>query len=351
MADWNPSQTIVFIIGTLKWEDSDSFGSFDSDNRKDEELMKFFLAAGVPDEHVHYYCDEEAVTSTIKDDLKYYVSRAQEQDTLFFYYCGHGYGSDDDGYFFATYDCSENVKMPMKRVVDTVYRHFRGKTAILMADCCKSGYICNLVNDYNKSEVNKRLRVAAFGSVYYKKTSTGNWTFSIALLAALKGQPYLEFDDDGTVTLQELERHIMYDMALFDKQYASSCLPNHMRNWILTCPVKPRKHPRIGERILVDWNGVDYMARIEKYRPGEFYVCYFSYASNERSWISEDEAKPLDIVHYTPGTRLDILSDDDGKWYPCRVLTGFCGLHLIKFDDYDDTYNEWATQEQLRFRS
>ena len=36
-----------------------------------------------------------------------------------------------------------------------------------------------------------------------------------------------------------------------------------MRTWILTCPVKRRKHKRIGERILVDWDGVDYMARIE----------------------------------------------------------------------------------------
>jgi len=263
--------------------------------------------------------------------------------------CGHGYGNDDDGGFFATYDCSDDVQMPMKLVVDTIYNHFTGKAAILMADCCHSGYICNLVKDYDKSKVNTYLRVAAFGSVYYKKSSTGNWTFTTAVLAALNGEPYLEFDDDGTVTLEELERHIMHDMALFDQQYASSYLPNNMRNWILTCPVKPKEHASIGERILVDWNGEDYIARIEKYRPGEFYICYFSFASNERSWISEDEAKPLDIVHYAPGTRLEILSDD--KWYPCRVLKGFCGLHLIKYDDYSDDYNEWAPKDNLRLRS
>lgn len=263
--------------------------------------------------------------------------------------CGHGYENDDDGGFFATYDCSEDVKMSMKLVVDTIYHHFTGKAAILMADCCHSGYICNLVNDYDKSEVNNYLRVAAFGSVYYNKSSTGNWTFTIALLAALNGQAYLEFDDDGMVTLKELERHIMHDMALFDKQYASSYLANDMRTWILTCPVKRRKHARIGERVLVDWDGVDYMARIEKYRPGEFHICYFSFASNERSWISEDEAKPLDIVHYAPETRLEVLSGDE--WYPCRVLKGFCGLHLIKYDDYAEKYNEWASKDNLRSRS
>ena len=85
-ADWDPSQTIVFIIGILEWEDKDSFSSMKVDNRKDEELMNFFLAAGVPDEHVHYYCDKEAVTSTVTDDLKYYVSQADENDTLFFYF-------------------------------------------------------------------------------------------------------------------------------------------------------------------------------------------------------------------------------------------------------------------------
>ena len=239
--------------------------------------------------------------------------------------------------------------MPMKFVVDTIYNHFTGKAAILMADCCYSGYICNLVDDYDKSEVNNNLRVAAFGSVYYNQSSTGNWTFTIALLAALTGQAYLEFDDDGTVTLHELERHIMHDMALFDKQYASSYLPNVMRKWVLTCPVKPREHARIGERIFVDWHGVDYMARIEKYRPGEFYVCYFSFVSNERSWISEDEAKPVDVVHYEPETKLEVLSD--GKWYPCRVLKGFCGLHLIKYDDYSEKYNEWVPKNKLRFKS
>jgi hypothetical protein len=88
MTDWNSSQTIVFIIGILEWEDKDSFPSMSVENRKDEELMKFFLAAGVPDKHVHYYCDKEAVTNTVSDDLKYYVSRADENDTLFFYYLG-----------------------------------------------------------------------------------------------------------------------------------------------------------------------------------------------------------------------------------------------------------------------
>jgi len=88
MADWDPSQTIVFIIGILEWEDKDGFSSMSVENRKDEELMKYFLAAGVPDEHVHYYCDKEAVTSTVSDDLKYYVSQADENDTLFFYFSG-----------------------------------------------------------------------------------------------------------------------------------------------------------------------------------------------------------------------------------------------------------------------
>ena len=88
MTNWDPSQTIVFIIGILEWEDKDSFSSMSVENRKDEELMKYFLAAGVPDEHVHYYCDKEAVTSTVSDDLKYYVSQADENDTLFFYFLG-----------------------------------------------------------------------------------------------------------------------------------------------------------------------------------------------------------------------------------------------------------------------
>ena len=86
MADWDPSQTIVFIIGILEWEDKDSFSSMSVESRKGEELMNFFLAGGVPDKHVHYYCDKEAVTSTVTDDLKYYVSQADENDTLFFYF-------------------------------------------------------------------------------------------------------------------------------------------------------------------------------------------------------------------------------------------------------------------------
>lgn len=42
--DWQPQRTWVFIVGTLKWKHSDVFNSFPQKNRRDAQLVDFFLS-------------------------------------------------------------------------------------------------------------------------------------------------------------------------------------------------------------------------------------------------------------------------------------------------------------------
>jgi hypothetical protein len=298
---------------------------------------------GVSSNNIRYLCDKEATTERIQTDFQDFLQNSKPEDHLFFYYCGHGYTSDEE-YYFASYDCTDNIKLPISFIVNSVFDEFTGKSAILLADCCVSGYMCQLVEEKNKK--NPHIQVASLASVYFKKGSTANWTFSNAVLGAMYGQAYYETDSDGSVSLPELEKIVKQDMALVEKQYAATTIPISMTNFILTNPVQPKKHPRIGECVNVDYDGTDYLARIEDFSDDQFLVRYFSYLNDEVSWITPQEAKKVSFESYKQGTRLEIQSDSE--WYACSVLQNYMNMHLISYDEYDACYNEWAVPDQLR---
>jgi hypothetical protein len=94
--DWQPQRTWVFVVGTLKWKHSDVFNSFPQTNRRDAQLVDFFRRQGVPGDQLIYLQDAQATTRRVKSTFRDFLSRAREGDLLFFYFCGHGYKSDDE---------------------------------------------------------------------------------------------------------------------------------------------------------------------------------------------------------------------------------------------------------------
>jgi hypothetical protein len=345
MASWSPATARVFIIGTLVWQDKKSLPPFDAAGRKDKEIFDFFKNAGVPAANMKYLCDKEAKNEAIMSSLSDFMTTANPDDTLFFYYCGHGYGAEET-YYFASYDCDDVVKLPISYVVDTIDNCFPGKNAILLADCCHSGYLVKLAEE--KAMQGSRLNYAAFSSVFYKAGSTGNWTFSSAVMDALRGEAFLELNGDGKVTLPELESHIQQDMALVEQQFGSSFIAPALKSFVLTGEVKPKSHKRIGEIVNVDYHGEDYLARIESFEGGTFGVRYFSYLNDESGYVSNKQLKPLKLTSYPIGLKMEAYSEEYETWYPCKIEKSLYGLHLIKYDDWDASFNEWMSVEHLR---
>ena len=52
-------------------------------------------------------------------------------------------------------------------------------------------------------------------------------------------------------------------MAVVEGQKASYFVPANMNNWTISSGIKAKKNNRIGERVVVDYNGTDWLGFIE----------------------------------------------------------------------------------------
>ncbi|HNB21949.1 MAG TPA: hypothetical protein PKZ32_06025, partial [Candidatus Melainabacteria bacterium] len=86
---WEPSRTLVFVVGVLKWQDK-SYLQFTAKARRDAQLVEFFRAKGVPESRIVYLCDSEATLRKVYGEFDKLLEQSNPGDTLIFYYCGHG---------------------------------------------------------------------------------------------------------------------------------------------------------------------------------------------------------------------------------------------------------------------
>src|SRR5262245_42886938 len=88
--DWEPKKTHVFVVGVLKWEHAELFSGMPGaqKNRSDEQLVKHFRAAGVPEKQITYLQDEAATKASIEKQFGKLLEQTKDGDLLIFYYCG-----------------------------------------------------------------------------------------------------------------------------------------------------------------------------------------------------------------------------------------------------------------------
>jgi hypothetical protein len=247
--DWQPKRTWLFAVGLLEWQHPDVWASFPDAvaNRSDAQLVEHFRAAGVPDKQIVYLQDKRATKARILEQFVKFLERTDEGDLLIFYFAGHGYRDEATNQtWLAQYDAGDksasgwNVKNVFKLIED----HFWGDRVLLLADCCHSGALCDEVVRHQNSE----LSYAALTSVFAHNTSTGNWTFTDSLLAALRGDPRVDGDRDGVVELHEMGDYAELEMAFVENQKAMFCardeFPRTAKLAVANGPLKKR----VGER-------------------------------------------------------------------------------------------------------
>lgn len=279
--EWQPQRTWVFIVGTLKWNDSATFKPFPQLNRRDAQLADFFRREGVPAHQLVYLQDEQATIRRVRTAFSEMLARTKEGDFLFVYFTGHGYKSEDERItYFATYDASESVPgWSTASIVTDINWKFRGARVLLTADCCYSG---ELAKDARR--LNKRLSYACLTSASASEVSTENWTFTEMLLGGLRGKAYADIDRNGEVTLGEISENAKRDMAFAEDQEASFASNGFPAETILANAQTPT-NPAIGRRVVVSSEGDWYKARIIDARGNRLRVHYFGYEDSDDEWV------------------------------------------------------------------
>ena len=341
-AEWKPQKTWVFMVGLLEWKDKKEFASFPQKNRRDEILLDVLRTRGVPENQILYLKDNAATTTKIQTSLENFLRQAQPDDWVFVYYCGHGYKSEDNTEtFLASYDATTANGWRVNSVPETIDKFFKGSHAVLMLDNCFSGAMAETVKNRFS-----RISYAVLASAHFNSFSTGNWTFTESLIYAFRGEPFVDDDANGRVTLGELAENAAEDMLFAEDQIAQFAMNGKFNNQTVIAENTGKSAPRLGERVEAFDQGDWYRAIITDVQHGEYKVHFFGYEYDEDAFRNARQIRPFAPKQFKVGATVEVESDK--KWYAAKVLEVKEGAHLIAYNDFGEEWNEWVPSDRVR---
>ncbi len=340
---WDPTRTWAFVVGILEWQHDDLYEPFPQEQRRDAELVKLLGKRGVPKQQIRYLQDRQATTAAIDTALTEMLTAAAPSSTLILYYCGHGALNDDGTVFFASYDADDdqNPGWSVDGIIDSIEAKFRGAQAILIADCCHSGHLADAV-----AARSRRVAYASLGSSLASELSTDNWTFTEAILAALRGDAYTDSDNSTTITLAELAAHIQAEMAFAEEQVATFATSRGFDPHLVLATAHPRRDPQIGRNVAVQADGEWYAAQVIDVRNDEVKVRYYGYDSTHDEWISPEQVRSIGRPRYPVGTTVEVQRKQ--RWYLATILDERAGVHYVTYEGHGSDWNEWVGSRRIR---
>jgi len=230
-SEWQPAHTWVFYASICSWPAKAGLSSF-TGARRDEDFVAQFKAAGVPGKNVVFLKDSAATHGAMRDGLAALAARAGAgpDDTLIFAFQGHG---SRKLLYCYDYDAArpDETVFHMDEIFPILDKSWKGQRLILIGDCCCSGSLRSVLAQFARQR--PEVRVAALASATASNVSTGNWTFTEGLIRALRGDPIIDRDHDGRLSISEVDRFIHDQMKYKEDQLASLTLYEPVSAWLL----------------------------------------------------------------------------------------------------------------------
>ncbi|MBD2313898.1 caspase family protein [Desertifilum sp. FACHB-1129] len=344
LAEWSPETTRVFVVGLLEWEDPEIWAPFPDavPGRFDAKLVQFFKSQGVPESQIVYLQDSEATLEAIQESLVEFLEDSDEEELLILYFAGHGdWDSETNEYYFANYDAAEDYEgyWSVSSIIDDIEENFSGSHVLLMADCCYSGGLIDALKERDLS-----FAYACVTSAYSHNSSTGEWTFTEALMKGLQGDPVVDLDGDGWITLYDFARYAELEMAFIEEQKSMFLTLNDFDPQMQLAKVTKRGTPGGEKRVEVEYDGTWYKAKILEQKGNQARVFYIVDRSEE--WVDSDRIRPYEPETFSKGKAVQVEFEEE--WYPATVKRGWYGLHFVGYDGYDETWDEWVGSDRIQ---
>jgi Caspase domain/RNA binding activity-knot of a chromodomain len=338
---WNPEKTWVFAVGILRFEGAALHG-WPEEGRVDAVMLDALRKRGVPSDHILFLKNEQATAAQIRKRFSEFLRQPGPDDTLIFYYAGHGgrdYSDPARPVHFVPYDSKNS--WATAAVLDAIDKEFKGSQVLLTADCCHSGGLAE--------EAARRKRRISFGTLTSARasaTSTGNWTFTQCLADLYSGKPGLDLDRDGAITFAEAAQYSDLTMAFSENQRSTSeATGSFPHELIFAQPTGPAP-ARVAVRCEGRDSGKWYKAEILSARDGKYFVTWPGWDRTNDSWLTPENLRPAERKILADGTTVEI---EWGKtWYPGKVVRSELGLLLVHYDGYTAADNEWVPIERVR---
>jgi hypothetical protein len=337
------ARTLVFAVGILEFEDPD-VETFPQELRRDAELVLLLRERGAD---VTFLRDREATRARIARDFRALLGRSQPGQTLIVYYTGHGLRTPDGAVGFLPWDGDGELETSWSatEVVESTLEGFKGERALFLIDCCHSGGLADVAVARGDGA---RVALATLTSSWASSQSTGNWTFTEAVLAALRGEPLLDADADGSVSLAETAAWAEAEMVFGEEQLTTFHAPARFGAATRLAVVTGAKAaPRVGERVEVLDEGEWWKARIIAVRGDEARVHFYGWDDAEDAWVTPERVRPFRPTLRRVGQRVEV--EWDGDWFLGRIIeVRPDGLHKVTYDGYDASWDEWVPSSRMR---
>ncbi|MFO0713843.1 MAG: caspase family protein [Sandaracinus sp.] len=343
---FEPSRTWLLSVGVLTFARADLFESFPPEGRQDDVLCDALIARGVPSAQVIRVRDGAATRAEIVRQLESIASRVSPGDDLLVYYAGHGVQDDDGTTYFTATDSGDDTRtgyVSHAAVLDTLDARFRGRFALLFADCCYSGALPMLL-----ARRAAQRPYAGLASSLASEISTGHWTFTEALIAAFAGEPRVDRGHDGLLTLEDLARFAEDEMAFAEGQLAPFATGTVPTSFSLG-PARALPFPRYGERVMARWSdGSLYPAHVTGQGADGLEIQYVGEDVSARVIQPLSTIHPYRVEEHPVGAEVEVRWN--GRWYPATVREARLGVHRIHYEGFEDAWDEWVSRERIRPR-
>ena len=340
---WKPKQTWVVYASMVE-------GSFDPTGRRDQELVDALLEAGVPEDRMFFLADEKATAPAILEAVASVGEQAEEEDVLLFIFSGHGALKKTDDGWTNRYCVAGKQELTSQEVIDAIEESFGGALAIMVADNCMSGATVDDVEEHDGEVV-----IAALSSTAAFDVSWTGWLLVAQLIWLAQGQPWLDVDGDGKISLEDFFTFVEEEMALVRGFKPSWYIPEDT-DLIFHKNVPEAAHEREHERVHAARDGERTYARIltvdEENETAEVqWLDRYGLATSE---VPLGDCILIEFEEYEVGTQValnDKSNQANEKGATGVVEETFSGLHLVRFDghDEDDPANlyDWVTYKRL----
>ncbi|MFO0686204.1 MAG: caspase family protein [Sandaracinus sp.] len=341
--EWVPAQTVVLAVGILRWARADLYDAMPAEERRDQALVEALVARGVPRSRITYLVDEQATLARAREALAASIAACGPDDTFVFYWAGHGDRTDAGASYAVPFDAGDDSArtcLGYDEIARAIERGGMGR-ALSFADTCYSGALADALVARRGGPMR-----AGFGASSASESSTGNWTFTDAVIAAFGGDANADRDRDGSVTLTDLERFVEEEMAFADGQLANvQCTSDFPRTFRLAGAAAP-PCVRYGERLEVLDEGTWWPATIIGQPGTQLAVHYDGYTGSSDAVVDVSQTRPYAPLTYAAGTRVEVRWE--GQWYPAAIRDQRLGVHLVHYDGFADTWDEWVSSDRIR---
>lgn len=334
-------------VGILQWENSDVWAAFPDavEGRFDEKLVELFHSTRIPDEQIVFLQDGEATIDAIQKNLSGLLANTEEDDLFILYFAGHGdWDSDTDEYYFINYDAKADSRdnyWSIASIFESIESGFNGSQVLLVGDCC---YSVGLIERVKK--LDSEIDYACISSAYAHNSSTGGWTFTESLYKGFLGDPVVDIDGDRLITLYDLARYAELEMAFIEEQKSMFLTTNNFAPQMLLSSVDSEIEAIEGKRVEVEYDGEWYKAKTLETQDSQARIQYIIDQSEE--WVEPERIRPYAPQMFAVGDEVEAQFDEE--WYPATVKKAWYGLHLVSYEGYPPSWDEWVGSDYIRPR-